>query len=213
MAIDEKRRQKKLMKKRQKDRSKRKKRAGSTAFSFLSRKKMILRARSLPIHECLINPSWKQDGLATILVSRKQPNGNILFGVYLVDVGCLGLKNTFCNADFPLWRYETDVRTRIHPHEELVECPIPLAHHIIYGGIDFASRYGFEPNEDFELSQYVLEDRDSIGPCEGIEFGKDGQPCYISGPDDDVEHIMRQLESTAGEGNFKFMYRADQRPF
>jgi len=129
-----------------------------------------------------------------------------------VDIYCLGLKDTFCNADFSVWKYETEVRTKIHPEEKLVECPIPLAHQIIYGGIEFAAQFGFKPNKDFKLSQYVLEYSNNIEPCEEIEFGKDGQPCYIAGPDDNVEHILRQLESKAGEGNFKFLYRSGEIP-
>ena len=213
MAVNPKRRQKKLMKKRQKDKARKKKLAGSTPFALLTARRKILQARNFSIYECLINPSWKEGGLATILLSRQQPNGHILFGFYLVDIYCLGLKNTFCNADFSLWRYETEVRERIHPEEDPVECPISLAHHIVYGGIEFAAQFGFRPNKDFELSQYVLEDKNSIESCEGIEFGKDGQPFYIAGPDDNVGYIIRQLESKAGEGNFKFICRADEAVF
>jgi hypothetical protein len=207
MAIDEKRRQKRLMKKRRKDQARQSKRVVTDALVFASRKNKILQARDFPIFECLINPSWKEDGLATILLSRQQPDGNILFGVYLVDVYCLGLKNTFCNADFPLWKYQTQVRTTVNPKERLVKCPVPLAHGIIYGGIEFASQFGFKPNEDFQLSQYVLEDRNSVEPCEEVEFGKNGQPFYIAGPDDDVEYVMGQLESRVGPRNFKYLYR------
>jgi len=210
MGIDEKRRQKRLMKKRQKDKERKKRRAWAEPFSFASAKSKILQARNFPIYECLINPSWREDGLATILLSRQQPDSNILFGVYLVDIFCLGLKNTFCNADFSLWKYQTHVRTMVNPKEELVQCAIPLAHRIIYGGIEFAGQLGFEPNEDFQLSQYVLEDRNSIEPCDEVEFGKDGQPFYIAGPDDDVEYVMRQLESKAGRENFKFLYKIGQ---
>lgn len=209
MAINQKRRQKKLMKKRQKDKARKKKQAGSVPFALLSATKKILGARKLPIYECLINPSWKEKGIATILISRRQPNGNLLFGVYLVDVYCLGLKNTFCNADFSVWRYETELRSKTYREEDPVECPIPLAHQIIYGGIEFATQFGFRPNKDFKLSQYVLEDNNNIEPYEDIEFGKDGQPFYIAGPDDNVEYIVRQLASKAGEGNFKFLYRSD----
>jgi len=186
MAIDQKKRQKKLMKKRQKDKTRKKKQAESVPFALLSATKKILGARKLRIYECLINPSWKEDGLATILLSRRQPDGDLLFGVYLVDVYYLGLKNTFCNVDFSVWRYETELRSKTYKEEDPVECPIPLAHHIIYGGIEFAAQFGFKPNKDFKFSQYVLEDKNSIEPCEAVEFGKDGQPYYIAGPDDNV---------------------------
>jgi len=104
--------------------------------------------------------------------------------------------------------YKTDLLDKIYPEEEPVECPIPLAHHVIYGGIAFAEQFGFKPHKDFKLSQYVLDDKADIEPCEDIEFGKDGEPFFISGPDDNVEHIMRQLESKIGNEKFKYLLRA-----
>jgi len=210
MGVDERRRQKKLMKKRKKDQLRKKKRAESVSFGLVSEKNKILAARGLALYECLINPSWREQELATILISRRQPNGSILFGVYLVDVFCLGLKNTFCNVDFPVWRYETEVRDKVYREEEPVECPVGSAHHIIYGAIEFAGRFGFKPNRDFKLSQYILEPKESLEPCEGIEFGKDGQPFYIAGPGDNVEYVMRQLESVVGHENFGFLYRVNE---
>ncbi len=205
--------QKKLMKKRQKDKLRRKKQADSIPFVLLSTRKKILSARKFPFYECLINPAWRDDGLATITISRRQPDGNLVFGLFLMDIYCLGLKNTFCNADFSISRYKTELLRKIYPDENPVQCPISLAHQIIYGGIAFAWQFGFKPNKDFKLSQYVLDDEDSVGPCEDIEFGKDGEPFFVAGPDDNVEHIMRQLESKVGNGNFKYIYGIDSPMF
>jgi len=124
---------------------------------------------------------------------------------------CLGLKDTLCEADVSEWVYKTEVRSKLSSNEELVECSIPLAHHIIYGGIEFASQFGFKPHKDFELSRHVLDDRDSIQPCtENVEFGKDGEPLFVAGPYDDVERIIRQLESKAGEGKFSSITGFDE---
>lgn len=207
MGLDQSRRQKKLMKKLQKDKLRRKKQGGSTYFEWFGAKRKVRLARQFGFYECLINPSWKDKGLAVITVSRRQPDGDLVFGVFLVDIYCLGLKNTFCNADFSISRYKTELLPKIYAEQKPVECPIPLAHRIIYGGIAYAEQFGFEPNEDFNLSQYVLDEKDSIEPCQDVEFGKDGKPFFISGPDDDVEHIIRQLESTAGTGNFDYLAR------
>ncbi len=201
------------MKKRLKDKARKKRQEASVPYTLLSVKRKILTSRELAICECLINPSWKEDGFATILLSRRQYDGTIVYGMYLVDILCLGLKNTFCDADTPLSIYETKIRSSINSKEELVECSIALAHHIIYGAIEFAAQFGFKPHEDFELSQYVLEDINSIEPCEDIEFGKDGKPFYVSGPYDDVEYITRQLQSKAGDGNFDFVVGFDDRAF
>ena len=158
----------------------------------------------------MINLSWREAGLATILLSRKQPDGNILFGVYLVDIFCLGLKNTYCNANFALPKYEQEVRDSISRNETLTDCPIPLAHHIIYGAIDYASKLGFRPQRDFRLSRYILEKQSRFEESVEVEFGKDGKPFYIVGPDDNAELIIRKLERRVGEGNFHFLFPMDE---
>ena len=83
---------------RQKDKVRKPHLAEVIPYTLLSPKKKILQARGYPIHECRINPSWQKKGLATILISRRQPDGNLAFGIFLVDIFCLGLKNTFCNV-------------------------------------------------------------------------------------------------------------------
>ncbi|RLD61028.1 MAG: hypothetical protein DRJ05_03475, partial [Bacteroidetes bacterium] len=52
------------------------------------------KAKKLPIYECLINPDWLEGGLATVYIARQHTNGNITFGSYLVDLLCLGVKDT-----------------------------------------------------------------------------------------------------------------------
>ena len=206
MAWNEARRQQKLMKKRQKDKVRRKARVEMIPYSVLDARRKIQLARQYPLYECLINPSWKDKGLATILVSRRQPDGNLLFGLYLLDTLCLGLKNTFCNADFSPARYSADVVGRAYRNEEPVEIPKELAHQIIYGAIRYARQFGFQPQKDFDLSQYVLDDADTVGPGTDVEFGRNGKPLFIAGPDDNVPRILRQLEATAGRGHFDYLY-------
>jgi len=204
MARNDARRQQKLMKKRQKDKLRKKKQAELAAVTLVSPKKRILLARDYPLHECLINPSWRDKGIATILISRRQNNGDLAFGVFLVDVLCLGLKDTFCNAGFSPYRYRTDVVARTFD-EPPVQCSPALAHQIIYGGIAYARRFGFEPQRDFALSQHILDPPGRWEPCEDIEFGRDGKPFYIAGPHDNPEQIMRKLEATAGTGNYDYV--------
>jgi len=165
----------------------------------------IYKARRWPVYECLINPSWKESGLANILLSRQQPDGNIVFGAYLVDLFCLGLKDTFCNANFTLSMYEKELTSRIYQEGAPIDCQISLAHQIIYGAIEYASKLGFKPQKDFEMSKYILEEQNKIEESVSIEFGKDGKPFFIAGPNDDVELIIKKLERNAGKGNFSFI--------
>ncbi len=53
------------------------------------------KARTLPIRECLINSSWEDSQMANIYVVRNHVNGNVTVGLFLVDLLCLGIKDTF----------------------------------------------------------------------------------------------------------------------
>lgn len=201
MSRNDARRQKKLMKKRQKDKLRKKKQESL----IVTPKTKILMARTLPFYECLINQNWRDSGLATIVISRQQPDGNLIFGVFLVDIFCQGLKDTFCNADVSIRKYKAELVDKSYSHEKSMKCPVSLAHHVIYDGIAFAAQFGFTPNADFKLSRFVLDAKADVEPCEDIEFGKDGKPLFIAGPHDNANRIIRQLTLTAGNGNFDFI--------
>lgn len=217
MTQDQKRRQKALMKRKQKAKERQKAKQGShssfTGFlgggddSFI-RRNYIKNASKYPIYECLINSDWqgeKEYGLVRILLSRQQPNGNIVFATYLVDIYCLGLKNTFYNANFSLHQYKTEVKSQFFSDCTPRDCHPQLANKIILGGIEYAKELGFKPNKDFQIAKYLLEE-----PSEALEefdvtFGKDGKPFYIAGPHDNQQKIMRVLREKLGSDNFTYL--------
>lgn len=204
MSMNDARRQKKLMKKRQKDKLRKKKQESL----IITPRKKIITARKLPFYECLINQDWRDSGLATIVISRQQPNGNLTFGVFLVDIFCQGLKDTFCNCDFSIGKYKTELVDKSYSQQKSMKCPVSLAHHVIYDGIAYAAQFGFRPNEDFKLSRFILDAKADVEPCEDIEFGRDGKPLFISGPHDNANRIIQQLTLTAGNGNFDYIAQA-----
>jgi hypothetical protein len=159
-------------------------------------------ARTFPIMECWINEDWENgSGLVQIIVARQQPNEKICCGVYLVDKFCLGLKNTFVKINLSVERYKA-VYDKIASRQALTNCPVDLAHQMIYQAIDYAARFGFEPQSDWAQSQYILEPRGQLKERYKLKFGKNGKPFFISGPYDDTQKIIKQLEKTAGPGNF-----------
>lgn len=206
MPRDERKRQKALMKKRSKQKAAAQHRAHSQQFASQSVASILRQARSYPVYECLISASWQKDepGLVEIVLARQQPGGDICFGVYLVDKLCLGLKNTFARANYSPARYHDEVKS-IFREMKSQECPLELAHQMIYESIDYAAQFGFEPNEDFVLSQFLLQPRGELEEPYHLTFGKDGKPLYISGPHDNPQRIVRQLEKTAGPGNYNYI--------
>jgi hypothetical protein len=163
----------------------------------------IERAREYPILGSWIMKGWQESGITPVVIAREQSPDEVIFASYLVDFYCLGVKDALCNANFPLKRFKNNLPDLCSGKPEA--CDIGLAHEMVYGAIDFARRYGFEPHPDFELASMVL-DPPGIHPFKhDLEFGKDGKPLFVAGPYDDAEAIVKKLTRTAGEGNFNYM--------
>ena len=166
------------------------------------------KARSLPIYECRINEAWEDTQLAQLSVARSHINGNITACFYLVDLMCLGVKDTDYMFNAPIHAYREHIE-KINDGLPSVDIAYELAHNIVYAGVEFADDYGFKPHKDFtSVTRFMLEeDTDDIELIE-IECGKNGEPTYVRGPFDDdlkVKKIIAQLEKTAGQGNYSII--------
>ena len=75
---------------------------------------------------------------------------------------------------------------------------------MIYASIDYAAQFGFEPQQDFALTQHLLIPRGELEEPYALHFGKHGKPFSIAGPHDQTGRILRQLEKTAGPGNYHY---------
>lgn len=165
----------------------------------------IRHARIYPLLGCWVQPDWQESGLAVVVVARRQPDSRIVFGTYLVDHYCLGVKNCFARGNVSFDRLMKEILPQVIPGGVPHAISPDLAHEIVYGGIEYAARWGFRPHPDFDLAQGVL-DLPAQHPQRGnVTFGKDGKPFYISGPDDDARAIVDQLERTAGPGNYEYL--------
>lgn len=165
------------------------------------------RSRALPIHKCWIMKGWQELGKTSVIVSRKHANGNISFCFYLVDLFCLGVKDTF-------FEFNTDEQKLVErikrntEYENFEEISYELAHNIIFSAIEFAEEYGFQPHKDFtRTTEFFLEEDDDKIVLINIECGKNGKPFYINDGEDTAttKRILNQLHKTAGEGNYEYL--------
>ena len=151
---------------------------------------------------------WKETGITPVIVARTQPNNRILFGVYLVDHFCLGMKDAFTKTDYSPNRFEQSLDDYLAGNP--APCSVEFAHELIYGAIEYAEKLGFQPHPDFknQKADLVLDPPDEHPRENNIEFGKDGKPFFVAGPYDDafrVKHIISTLQRTCGEGNFDYL--------
>lgn len=155
----------------------------------------------MPVGKCYINEKWEDSGMATIVVSRNHSNGNFTFGIFLIDLFCLGLKDSLYRFNITSNEFE-EVLDSVSQNEELLEVDYALVHNIIYGGIEFAGEYEFKPHKSFQLTQFLLqEDTEAVEIIE-IPFGIDGKPGVVVAKENPQKAIVNQLHKVAGEGNY-----------
>ncbi|MGI8552060.1 MAG: hypothetical protein ACR2PL_14940 [Dehalococcoidia bacterium] len=202
MPQDPKRRQKSLQRKTAK--RKEKKRAIVQARPASSRSLSRSAAR-WPLYECVISKNWQDPHfLAEILVARRSPEGEIAAAVFLVDLGCLGVKNAMLRLLPSRADYEEDLRSNIGATSGLKSIDLNCAAKIIGEAIAYARELGFSPSRDYPAAATLLGDADP-GACKlKIPHGLDGKPFFVAGPYDNVPRIMQQLTRKFGPDNFLF---------
>ena len=164
-----------------------------------------------PVHE---DPAAGTDGLAAVLVARRHRYDKVSVCGYLADVYCLGVKDALGPEIMDEFgpRGLSGFRRSFFSgcHGDPLEAPIELAREVVFGSIVYARGLGFEPHPDFAAAETHL------GPWSGpsrITFGKQGNPFYISGPNDDPRTVIRTLERTVGTGSFDSLLIADEARF
>lgn len=165
------------------------------------------KSKDLPYHVCYATSEWFESWeLVSVIVSKKMPSGKIIFGIYLLDKGCLGLKKTDYRFGFTEEDFEDFVEKIFEPYPVgYEEISVEDVHNLIYGAIDYAQELGFEPQKDFfTVTRFFLDEDLITDAIDDIPFGKDGKPYYFSGPYDNVAKIMATLRNKVGDGNFEF---------
>jgi len=182
-----------------------KKKSKKSASQTISPEKYILtRARSLPIAECLIIKGLEEGGLANIIIARQHKSGNYTLGMYLVDMYCLGLKDTFYK--YNISQKEYDSIKEDYPFKPVTYNEV---HNMIYGAIAYAEDLGIDPHPDFKVTQYIIEEDSDDIPLIEYEFGKDGKPFLVVSSRKDENKYVSILNKNVGEGNFDFLLGGD----
>jgi hypothetical protein len=211
VALDPRKRQKKLAKKRAKRKANaldhRHSQQGKT--SLYVPMEFELGARG-PILECLMPEEIFDSGMGQVIVSRTTGGGMVAAGVFLLDTYCLGVKDAFPmlqpRAAYENFIGQTDRQSR------LVQIEPAYARKLVEDAVAYARDLGFEPHEDYRLARKVLQDIDATVCTEQFTFGKDGKPFFVSGPNDSPQRsrrIIETLERRCGAGGYHHMIGLD----
>lgn len=169
-----------------------------------------LRKPATATHECLAAENMFETGLGSVWISRRLPNGKLSVGLFLIDVFCLGVKNAM------LWenmaRREYEMMQAMNFGETLAPMKPCCAKKLVLETVAYAESLGFKPHEDYEDARTVLEDIETADCKAEYEFGRDGRPFYIPGPEDSpkaVARIVEQLRKRCGDDGFDVMTEED----
>jgi hypothetical protein len=174
-----------------------------TKLQKISLKKYIVtRARSLPIYKCYALSDNETFGMKDILVIREKKNGNLLLGVYLIDMYCQGLKDTFYYEVSSITELEESFFSKYH--DSYKEIDSVYAFNCIYGAIEYAEDCGIMPHKDFKITEYLLDDVDDVEYLD-IAFGLNGKPFLVIGPYDNAKKLFKILNEAVGENNYKYL--------
>ena len=198
---------KRRQKARQRKAAKRKqKRAISTRPRLTGGRALLRAASGWPLHECLLTKTWQEPGeIIQILVARRSPSGQIAVGVFLVDLGCLGIKSAFGRPLHTMQEYR-ELRDGMKANQDMIKADINLVAKIIREAIAYAKDLGFKPDPDYRDAMLVLGDAEPKACEVPIPLGgKDGRPFFVAGPYDNVDQIMSKLTRKLGPDGFTFI--------
>lgn len=205
MALDPRRRAKQLAKKAAaaKARARQKKTHHSDTFPY--QLGLIQEAARYLIFECYQGRGLLQSGFGTVVMSRRSGN-TVASGVFLLDTYCLGVKSCFPRVQGE--RAYIDMLERLRRREDLIKVDAACARKLIEGAVAYARDLGFEPDEDYHATRLLFGDVDPAACPRRFEYGKDGKPLYVSGPNDTeqrIEEIVKALTRRCGRDGFHYI--------
>jgi hypothetical protein len=148
----------------------------------------LQRVERWPVIQAYVSAELWEEGIGYALLARQDPEGQIVYASFLVDVLCLGVKDAFWRPDtmegFRELIREMDKIQTMSPID-----PACLAK-IVLGAVEFAESFGFPPHPDYRHASHLLDGIDPSTCRERYVFGEDGRPYYIQGPNETLAQAM-----------------------
>jgi hypothetical protein len=204
MAIDPRRRQKKLERRQAKVKAKRRELARRESQGLPSR---LQQASTAPILHCCVNSEIWRHGIGHVLISRQLAGGTVAFAAFLLDVYCLGVKNAFANITSRTY-YDDDLYGKLAAQGPLAKMQPECARKLVEGAVQYASDMGFSPHTDYRTARLLFGGVSTEACTEEYTFGKDGKPLFVAGPHDNsfrCEQILKTLHNHCGPDGYHFL--------
>ena len=164
----------------------------------------------------IIEALWQTDlfkkGIGWVSIARiKAGVRKAAVEIFLVDVWCLGVKRTFHEVCDPE-DYRQPIRNYYLSEYPMEQIPPARARSLVEQAVQYAMALGLPPAAGYDKTSRVFAQIPAL--TEHFTFGRDGKPCYISGPNETevgarriVEHLVRRC----GLDNFHYMVEVRDR--
>ncbi len=183
--------------------SKKKKQSQGGGQQFLSPEKYLQqKARGLEIGTCYVTRDIDKMKMGHVIVTRKHTGGRISMAAYLVDMACLGVKDSFYRLRMDDWEFDEFLDDR---RDMFRECSYEEAHNRVWGSIAYAEEAGIRPHKSFQLTQYMLEEDTDDIPLIEYEYGKDGKHFLTCRSELEASRYLPLMRQNLGEGNYHYL--------
>jgi hypothetical protein len=152
----------------------------------------VLRAADAPIQHCFLTKSVFDLGIGTLVLARGASPHRVALSSFLIDVFCLGIKDVmFESVDNDFFEMYMDATDTGSP---MVAVDPGYARKLLRDLAVWSKSIGFAPHRDFAVVERIFGDVSADASDGVFQFGRDGKPVYIPGPNDTADLIRRRLE-------------------
>jgi hypothetical protein len=201
--------QQRALQKRTKRKQKLARKQTTQAAVGINPRRLLRMARQMPVEGAWVQQGWQEQGVARVLIARIQPNDSIMFGEYIVDYFCTGIKDASYASNVKRETFSNEVIPRLYSGTPPLDIEASLAHEVVWGAVEYAESLGFDPHRNFREASRILDPAGTMPRSGSIDFGYQGIPLYIPAPDDNQVGIIRRLIEAVGLGNFYYLPRGD----
>ncbi len=208
MALDPRKRQRKLQRRKAKQKAEHREVARRESRGLAGE---LQQASAAPILHCFATTDVWDQGIGNVLISRQLTNGTVAFAVFLVDAYCLGVKDVFMNIG-PQSGYEQGVYRKITDEYTTVPLKPECLRKLVEGAVEYALGFGLPPHPDYRTARMIFGDIRAEACTERYVYGKDGKPYFMAGPYDGpakCQQIIRALENHCGPKGYHFLMPVD----
>jgi hypothetical protein len=163
-------------------------------------------AARYPVLHCWVTDNLQEQGLGWVCLSRELPNGSVAFAVFLIDRYCLGVKDAW-GAVRGRFTYDSEIARKMRLEFKSKDIQPACARKLVEAAVEYAAALGLRPHPDYHKAKAIFGGIDAGECTEEFEFGQDGKPHFIAGPNDDparCRQILSALEQSRGVGRFHY---------